>query len=156
MKWGLIAGAAFVVLFLVWRKFRSQQTLAAGQIPPPIPMNPAQAKTSPSLEQQVAEFFGVPGARFIDTSNQIANKTVNTIPGGKYIAAVAAPVTLGPAILGSFFGGSSKILRAKNGKDVFPNDLRNCRDFLGITDANACGMTYNTTTKQWPRNPWPK
>ena len=52
--------------------------------------------------------------------------------------------------------GSSKIGRAPNGKDVFPNDARNCRDFLGVTDWRACGNLYDVKNQRWPVSPWPR
>jgi len=45
--------------------------------------------------------------------------------------------------------GSTVVCRASNKKDVFPNDMAECRK-LGITNCNQCGQLYNLTTRQWP------
>jgi len=46
--------------------------------------------------------------------------------------------------------GSTKICRAPNNKDVFPNDMEECRKRYGIVDCATCGNLYNLVTRQWP------
>lgn len=46
--------------------------------------------------------------------------------------------------------GSSKVCRAANNKDVFPNDMAMCKSLYGITDCNACGMLFNLQRMKWP------
>lgn len=44
-------------------------------------------------------------------------------------------------------GGSSKVGRARNGKDVFPNDMAECAK-RGITTVDACGALWDGV--KWP------
>lgn len=52
----------------------------------------------------------------------------------------------------AFGGGSSKVGRASNNKDVFPNDLQECAK-LGITTVDACGALWDGT--KWPWQSYP-
>lgn len=69
------------------------------------------------------------------------------------ISIVAHPVdsvkSVANSVVSIFGGGSSKVCRASNNKDVFPNDMQQCAA-LGIYDCNACGQLYNLTTRKWP------
>ncbi len=67
-----------------------------------------------------------------------------------YDAPKAAVTTVAKGVVSLFGGGSSKKCRAKNNKDVFPNDLVECRDRYGITDCNECGMLFDLKTMTWP------
>lgn len=49
-------------------------------------------------------------------------------------------------------GGSSKVGRASNGKDVFPNDLSECQK-RGITTVDACGALWDGV--KWPWQTFP-
>lgn len=48
--------------------------------------------------------------------------------------------------------GSTKVGRAANGKDVFPNDLAECNK-RGITTVNACGALWDGV--KWPWQAFP-
>jgi hypothetical protein len=49
-------------------------------------------------------------------------------------------------------GGSSKVGRAKNNKDVFPNDMAECAK-RGITTVDACGALWDGV--KWPWQAFP-
>jgi hypothetical protein len=67
-----------------------------------------------------------------------------------YDAPKAVITTVGKGVVSLFGGGSSKKCRARNNKDVFPNDLVECLARYGITDCNECGMLYDLATRKWP------
>jgi len=58
--------------------------------------------------------------------------------------------TFGQVLPESLRFGSTKICRAPNNKDVFPNDRDECARRYNIHDCNACGMLYNLQTRKWP------
>ena len=76
------------------------------------------------------------------------------IPGVSTVAStVSGAIDSGLGAVGDFFGfggGSSKLGRASNNKDVFPNDLANCTRLFGIRDWQTCGLTYDVASKAWP------
>lgn len=55
-----------------------------------------------------------------------------------------------PFLPESLHFGSTKVCRAPNNKDVFPNDMEECRKRYGIVDCATCGNLYNLQTRQWP------
>jgi hypothetical protein len=64
-------------------------------------------------------------------------------------AIINAPVDLTKKIGTALGLGSSKVCRASNGKDVFPNDMQLCAQY-GRTDCNSCGLLYDLNTRKWP------
>jgi hypothetical protein len=58
--------------------------------------------------------------------------------------------TVGMFLPESLHFGSTKVCRAPNNKDVFPNDMEECRKRYGIVDCATCGNLYNLQTRQWP------
>ncbi len=67
-----------------------------------------------------------------------------------YDAPKAVVTTIGKGVVSLFGGGSSKVCRARNNKDVFPNDMNECRTRYGITDCNECGLLFDLKTMKWP------
>jgi hypothetical protein len=102
------------------------------------------------------------GAKFVSYTapKEVLKFTAYTAPK-KVITTAASGVATGAKAVGStvakiFGGGSSKVCRAKNNKDVFPNDMRECKARYGITDCNACGMLYDVKLRKWPDVPGSK
>ncbi len=64
---------------------------------------------------------------------------------------MSGAIDSGLGAVGDFFGGgSSKLGRASNNKDVFPNDVANCKRLFRINDWQTCGLTYDVASKAWP------
>lgn len=63
--------------------------------------------------------------------------------------AVGATKTVVNTVTSALGFGSSKVGRASNGKDVFPNDMAECAK-RGITTVNECGALFDLTTRKWP------
>jgi len=99
------------------------------------------------------------GARAVGTAAVASGKAVGTAAkfvgytapkAVVYDAPKAAVTTVAKGVVSLFGGGSSKKCRAKNNKDVFPNDLVECQARYGITDCNECGMLFDLKTMKWP------
>jgi len=93
------------------------------------------------------------------------DRTVAAVGGGTCIAAgtglgmpalgiAASPLCAEAAVWvwHALGGGSSKVGRASNGKDVFPNDMAECAK-RGIYDVNGCGALWDGV--KWPWQAFP-
>jgi hypothetical protein len=74
--------------------------------------------------------------------------------GGTALCGPGCGAALGTVtgLVGGFIGskiGSTKVCRASNGKDVFPNDMAQCA-LYGISDCNVCGSLYDLNARKWP------
>jgi hypothetical protein len=133
-----VVGAGGLAWWLL-RKRAAAQAAAA----PPMP-TVAQPSTQTKINTAVA------GGLVTALSTQVPIPSFLKTPVTNVAQAVVNVPTTIVSSIGSALGfGSSKVCRASNNKDVFPNDMQMCAQY-GRTDCNSCGLLYNLNTRKWP------
>lgn len=88
------------------------------------------------------------GAVVVGKGAAAAGKAVGE--GAAFVAYKAPKAAVTSVLHMVGIGGSSKLGRAANNKDVFPNDLELCKRLFGITDWRECGLKYDLAKHSWP------